>query len=88
MALSQNAIILLVIIGAVCFTLIVGSIWGMFFEGDDASFPSPSDEQRSYMAQVRWRNLLMMEEAARMPHRGKPYVDSGRETADSDSSMA
>ncbi|GAD96252.1 pyruvate decarboxylase [Paecilomyces variotii No. 5] len=88
MALSHNAIILLVIIGAVCFMLIIGSIWGMFFDGDDAKFPTPSDEQRAYMAKVRWRNLLMLEDAARMPQRAKPYMESGRETADSDSSMA
>ncbi|KAJ9218105.1 hypothetical protein DTO166G4_496 [Paecilomyces variotii] len=76
MTISQNGIIVLVIIGAVCLTLIVGSIWAMFSEHDEVVFERPSNEQLAYMRELRWRNLVMMEAEARSaPRKMRPYVD-------------
>lgn len=75
MALSQNAVIILVICGAIGLTLIIGSVFGMFSANDDGngSFPTPGKDQLDYMAQLRYRHLTALEAGERVsPHRGKP----------------
>lgn len=82
MPLSQNAVIMLVIVGSICLTLIIGSVFGMFSANDDGNgaFPTPGKDQLEYMAQLRYRNLSKLE-AGERSQRGKPYA--GRDVDES-----
>jgi flagellar basal body-associated protein FliL len=70
MALSHNAIIVLIIIGCAVSTLLGYSIYLLFF-GKEEVTKGPSDDQVAYMRSVRWRNLEMLQAEARETRRGR-----------------
>ncbi|KAJ5819540.1 hypothetical protein N7474_005131 [Penicillium riverlandense] len=59
--------VFLIIVGCVVFVLLGFGIWTMYHGIEDNSLPDMSREQKSYMRQLRQRNLNVMAVQARRP---------------------
>jgi hypothetical protein len=67
--------VFLIIVGCVVFVLLGFGIWTMYHGIEDNSPPDMSREQKSYMRQLRQRNLNAMAVQARRPDMIIPIDD-------------